>query len=535
MSEPNTDNPSPASETALPEPPPLPEAPPSPRLEVLPAAAPGAHRRRIAQGLVLIVLSCAFLAYIGHVEEAWRDAVPWGHALARISKDAPPEGTRAARFRKMPQESLPEDSPLVKAVREVLGGPDAASLEAEGNKQVIDILGGNLAEMVILLPASPEELAQTLESGRLPTPGAPEALRGPLARMNSFQLDGETFQVVGRLKQNVGGGAFAYFIPEEEGIAARHFTPGQGAQMGWFAPDARTLAPGAFEKVLGGKSDEATQEQEKPEDAAPKPDANPTEPESNPFVEQPFAQVPTRPAYVVGCLVALVLGAAGGYLLHAGLFRALAARRGSGAFRVFHAVAAYPRLFLAMHLLLYGAFFFAMLRGALLPLNNIAVAQFVAGEFTSGGLSYIGEAYASGHIGTATLATFYNNYYLQTLMLTFVASLVPVAFGIVKTLFSFVLTGFTMTPIWAGTAAGFSYHNITMVLELEAYIVACFFVALWTYSCWRRILSALFRTHAPALPSAGLTAYFQAALLTGVMLAIAAAYEATTLILIGGR
>lgn len=497
---------------------------------------PRADTSLAMRGLILIFLCCAILAYVAHVEGALLDSVPWGHGLARIEEDAPPEGTRPAHLRRIPKDSLPPDTELVAMAREVMAVSPAATADEEVTRDtVISLMGGSLAETVIMFPATEEELSQALDSGRLPVPGKPEVLRGALARIDSFVLDDEKFQVVGRLKPIVGGAAFAYFLPEDATLAAKHFSPAQGASNGWYAPDARKLPRSETGKVIGrieSKPDVGV-DADADADAGADVDADAA---TDAYVDQPFAQTPTRVPYIAGIFIALFFGAAGGYALHAGLFR-LAARRRVWLFgRVFSETAARPGLFRAFHILLYGAFFFAMLRGAGLPLNNMAVAQFVAKIFTTGDLGYIGDAYASGNVMQASIATFRNNYVLQTLALTFGISLLPLALGVVKTMFSFVFTGFVMAPIWTHTAAGFTYHSITMVLELEAYIVACFAVTVWAIACFRGLGRVLFAydVEGPPVMVPAVIFYVEAAILTGLMLAFAALYEATTLILASG-
>jgi len=480
------------------------------------------HPARLWLGLLAMCGCCLLLLYIAHVESVWLDAAPWSYGMARVDKEAPPEGARPAHIRNVPVDSLPADTPLVAEIRKVYAtAPEVTDDELrQSNEDFLKVLGVGLAESILVFPASDEELAPLLESGRLPQRGKPEVLRGDLARADSFTLDGVEFKVVGRLKPSVGGMAFAYFLPEDAGLVAAHFVDARDTKPGWYIPDARTLPDTFGSKIAAAKAEDTGDESVAPD----------------PFADQPVAQVRTRLAYRYGGLLALILGAIGGYHLHAQLFRMLARQQWPILGTMFWEVASRPRLFLAMHVLLFGPFFFAMYCGGELPLNNIAITRFVADQFTTGGLAYIGEAYARGDILSATLATFKNNYVIQTLGLTFGVSIVPLALGIVKTLFSFVLVGFVMVPLWAGTAGGYAYHSITMVLELEAYILACFVVAAYTLRFYHGVLTVLSgRSPAWEGVQSTLLLYWGGIVTTGLMLVIAAAYEATTLILIGGR
>ena len=80
-----------------------------------------------------------------------------------------------------------------------------------------------------------------------------------------------------------------------------------------------------------------------------------------------------------------------------------------------------------------------------------------------------------------------------------------------------------------GSAFQFTYHSITMTLELEAYVVACFAVALGPV----RIVQGFFRKALGSGLRAALEIAAGGAVLCAVMLAGAALYEAVTLILIG--
>lgn len=461
---------------------------------------PGGASRfpRIGFGFALIALCCLLLGYIASVERAWLEGEPWAFATAQVTDAPAPVGALPARFRKLPPEARPPDTPVIAALRAQFTA-DAASDPAEADA-MLDLLGANLSETIIMLPAG--DWSRMLESGRLPQPGRPEVLMGDLARMQGFTLDGVHFEAVGRLKAAAGGFAFAYLLPHDPALAAAHFASEKGGRAGWFLPDVRQVDREALEREEGG--------------------AEPAPPS-----EQPVQQTRTRPAYAYGGIIALIIGALGGYLFHAGLLARYAARSALCA-----DVACRPRLFLATHLVLYGTFFVSMHYGAQLPLNNIAISHFVYDQFTTGGLKYIGDAYASGDILDAAVATFRNNYVLQTLVLTLAVSLVPLGLGIVKTGLSFVLTGFAMAPMWTGTASGYAYHAITMVFELEAYIIACFAVACWTLSLWGAVFTPL--TGAPGRLRHAFRAYLEAAVLTGLLLAAAALYEALTLILLGG-
>ncbi len=83
-----------------------------------------------------------------------------------------------------------------------------------------------------------------------------------------------------------------------------------------------------------------------------------------------------------------------------------------------------------------------------------------------------------------------------------------------------------MTPLWSGMPGMLIFHSVTMVLELEAYVFACVTVALFWIHVVRSLRQSEPLGYAIRILLAGTA-------LSGVLLAIAALYEATTLILLG--
>ena len=340
---------------------------------------------------------------------------------------------------------------------------------------------------------TPEEIEPLLGSGRLPRPGQPEVLAGAFANLNEVHADDAHLAVVGRLKRNVAGLATAYLMPADEDWAPLF---DRTTTQGW-------LDPAGTEKLDHPENQEKIDKKRE-------------------LMGGPAAAA----AAVSGlCLVGLALIAVGG----AGLHRAVFARMPRhGVTAPAHlAFGERPRLVRAMHVWMYGSFFFSMALAIALPQLNALAMEYVRQAFTEGSLSYVGNAYRGGNVLLAAAATWANNYLLQTVALTVLLSILVPCIGLLKTLASFVLTGVGMAPIWSGMAAHFTYHSITMILELEAYIYACVAVVIF----WEHILGAL-RRRSLAPVKDGFRILGSATLLAGVMLAIAGLYEATTLILL---
>ena len=155
--------------------------------------------------------------------------------------------------------------------------------------------------------------------------------------------------------------------------------------------------------------------------------------------------------------------------------------------------------------------------------------DFVRGMFSDGDLAYIGEAYLSGDIIAAANATWMNNYVVQTLGMTLLPSIIPLALGMFKTLASLAVVGFAMAPAWMGMSATLIFHSGTMVLELEPYIIAAYVSALWPV--W--FIKGLRDGNLWSRTRQWLGLAIAIALLAGVVLYAAGLYEGATLIMFG--
>ena len=128
----------------------------------------------------------------------------------------------------------------------------------------------------------------------------------------------------------------------------------------------------------------------------------------------------------------------------------------------------------------------------------------------------------------ATLATLRQNYLMGTCLYSVLPSLVIPFAGLLKNLVSFLFVGFIMAPLWTGSAVQNTYHSITLTLELEAYVVVSFAICVLPV----RVFEGIRRGEWASQYMAGFRVLGSAVILVGIMLAIAAAYEATTLILL---
>jgi len=337
-------------------------------------------------------------------------------------------------------------------------------------------------------------LRDLLASGRVPTPGAFEALAGDLTRRESFVLDDRTFRVVGRLGRRCAALTCAYLVLDDETVQ-RFFSPEKEATTGWIAPGGIDAHPYLF-------------------DSDPPPQA-----------VGGFAR--SEPGIGVYAFLGLIGVALGGSVAQVRWLRRVGIRHDGPLTAALRDIAARPYLLGFVHVSLYGVFFGLMIAAFRYPVANLGVNAFVHNEFARGGLGYNGEAYKSGDILRASAATFTHNFFVATLGLTILPSLVVPFAGMVKSLLSFAMAGFVMAPIWTGTAQHLVYHSITMTLEMEAYILATFVCVALPIRTLKGLLTR------QALPEflGGLRVVGSGAVLAAIMLAVAAFYEATTLIL----
>ncbi len=360
--------------------------------------------------------------------------------------------------------------------------------------RLIDSMGLYRFEPLLIadFPASPP--SNLLSSGRWPTPGTREVLAGTLALLERPVIAGEEHEVVGRLAPNVGALAQAYLMPLTKERTAAYEAAGRGRWV-WFAPDGAS----ELESLLKAK-----------DTTAPR---------------NVYGGSLTSPRVRLLMVLGMMLVAGAGAVLQVRLLQAIGGRlRWLAPFS--DACTAHPTLLTLTHLAAYGIFFSMSLLGLLVPQIPIVLTRMVETMFTTGDLSYIGAAYASGNILRATVATFVNNYCMATVLLTFLPSLfIPLA-GVFKTLLSFAMVGLVFAPVRTGIADPMVYHVITMTLELEAYILASFAVILYTARTAKGLFTGSLNREFPR----ALTLIVVALIVTGLQLLLAAFYEAATLI-----
>lgn len=473
--------------------------PPDFIIENVPAPPPAPPGRDFVLALAGIFAALTLIAAAAAVEARLAQGQPWSAAAVVLRAPegmAPPPEALALRAREAGRDKPVPGEEFLDQLKKT------ALLDEE--PEMAKLLTRN--ELVAAVAMPPEDAAPLLAEGRLPAPGAPEALAGDLARAAPFLLGGREYTVVGRLNPAVAGFAFTYLVFDGPELDAAFPADGKTVH-GWVEPKGALAWEGPDAERDGGDGAEA--------DGGG---------EETLYVNN---RARVLPVVFWMTLAGMALAALAGWRLHSLILRALASGTDAMSLRSLAREAGErPRMWRMMHLVMYGAMFLAMLSAARDPLLNYRMVDYVGSLFAEGGLDYIGSAYLSGDVFQAALATFRNNYIDQTLEYTFMISAFGIPFGLAKNLFSFTLAGFVMSPLWTGTAASYVFHTITMVLELEAYILACFAVTVWSV----RLFSG-FAARDMNRVAAGMRAFFDGVLATGLILAAAALYEAVTLIM----
>jgi hypothetical protein len=375
----------------------------------------------------------------------------------------------------------------------------------QGEELVRD-LGLEHGERVVFAPLPQAELRTLLVSGRLPEPGKPEALAGDLAARSTFIVDQVEFKIVGKLNRSVAALSYVYVIPIHP--AFEYLFREDAAKEGW-------IDPNGLERLRAQSMAEIKE---------------PAQPEED--VQEPpriiGGMVRCLKSVSVGVTIGLLLVAIGGTWAQFRIFRRLAVTSRGPIAPALREVVRHPLLFVAVNVALYGVFFCAMFAGIHFPLASAHISRYIGNEFVRGDLSYIGAAYASGSIVQATAATFVHNYFVATILFTILPSLVVPFSGFIKNFMTFGSVGFVMSPLWTEGIFSLIYHSITMTLELEAYVVASFITILFPAILVKGLLTGNFIRSV----GRGILAMVSVAILAAIMLAIAASYEATTLILL---
>lgn len=364
-----------------------------------------------------------------------------------------------------------------------------------------------LRRQVIFYPPLREDFTEAhLAAGRLPRPGSDEALAGyAQADAETVTVAGRTLRIVGTLRREVGLFSRAYLVqgdssaaplfnPDDEGVRHAYiFTMAyREARKGDVADRLKAAFPkGTFETVT-----------------------------------------PATP--VSGSAYWLYLAGTGMlYLGGSALFMRLywhlgwrVKNRTLG--RPLRAMLRYRGLLWTLHIATFGLL---ILGGAVAwlvpPAQDVLLdAMSTALQSGEGPLGAAGKAYGSGSVPRAALVTFGVNFFFGSVASITLPSLVVPGVGVLMLVLRPLVVGIALAPTLAELSGVLLPHAFTILVELEAYILAGYFallVPIWLFRCRAG------RT-VPSRYGRAVLLNLQGSLLVAVILAVAAVYEAIEVI-----
>ncbi len=375
---------------------------------------------------------------------------PWSSGFLCIGKGEPAKpldlGTRVSgRLRYLPAD-LFSDS-LVKGLGAAPGGMKA-TLEARLHPKLIELPADTIAA-----------LAGALDEGRLPEAGKDEVLAGGrLKAGDPPSINGRTLKVVGVLPAGSGLLGDSYLLPRQAG------------SDGFFPPEDASVQP---VQVIGLQDADVVDAKK----VALVTEAFPT---GSFIVLGP--EVRTSPGGFATYLTGQALFLLGGTGLLIGLYRWLA---GCVTWPVLAAplgeMAKRSRLLWGVHIVYFGLFVVGALVIYQLPALNTVLMTAVQGQIRDQGHSVLGvagKAYGSGNIPRTALVTFVINFFLGSLVMITLPSLVIPGSGVLLAAFRALLWGLLLGPTQAVLAYAMRAHTGTLLLEGEGYILATFFAFL---------------------------------------------------------
>ena len=450
--------------------------------------APAYSRRRLALYLAIILVGMILISGGARLESSYRNDQIFGDGVATNGDRPTWAESRSARLRNIKGAQLPRDHVLIK---EFSKSPDTMP--------IVESIDRISTESIAFMAVSEDELSRLVDWGRAPIPGQAEVLAGPLTvHRKEIWLDDTRFEVVGTIQRGNVGLTRAYLLPESDVFDSK-FSGASDTKQWWLIENGRTLLV---------NNEEAQAALSKPET-----DASVT--------------AYTWPSVSYAIAVGMILVIVGWGLLQIALLKKLA--RASSLFRPFFEVFRdWPSLFMVIRGVLLTAWILGVLIAIRHPLANAVGRDYIGHVFQDGYLSYVGSAYAKGDIGLAAVTTFINNCLWQTYVLTLAISVVIPFAGLFKNMLSFTLASFVLAPVWTNSSDHFTLHSVTVALEIEAYILATFSACVFPCILIRGMVmrSSPAATFKQAFAQLGSCAVY-----VGIVLAIAALYEAVTLIL----
>ena len=193
------------------------------------------------------------------------------------------------------------------------------------------------------------------------------------------------------------------------------------------------------------------------------------------------------------------------------------------------AAQAWPRLLAGLHGLIFGGLIVAAALVYLVPpVQDFLLAAIVqAVESGRGPLGVAGTAYRSGSIPWAAAVTLAVNFFIGSLAYITLSSFAIPGIGVLGTVFRGLMIGVLLAPSMLALSTTMLPHSLTVLVEMEAYVLAAFFAALIPIYIFRKAEGPTWwRRYGRAL-----LLNLEANAIIFIILAVVALYEATEVIL----
>jgi hypothetical protein len=436
---------------------------------------------------------------------------PWKNAFMYIGKGQPSSKPGEFEYITRPIRLLPL-SGRAKAF---------APLARSFSPQVEKSYSVSFQEKVLLFTDMADNFTeQTLEWGRLPKPDSNEVVAGyDASRTGSILIKGRSFKVVGQFTRTIRLFVDSYLISNKDTAAAL------------FDPNDPAVQQAYILRLPTGQLTDLKM-QESLKKAFPK---------SEFTLYNPVIRV--RPAafylYIAGMAILLF----GGTLALFKSYCLLADKLGKGPHLAMsdkngspnkwlslplEEIRRYKNLFIALHVICFGAVILLMLFAYQLPELQFSLITAVKSQVSGGPgpLGVAGKAYLSKNILRAAVTTVVINFFLGSLAFITLPSLIVPGIGVFVLGFRALLWGLMLAPTFVNLSGMMLPHSLTVLLEGEGYIVAGFFAILIPVYLFRK-------SEGPSL----VKRYGRAVLmnlrgnvLVAIILMIAAIYEAIEVI-----
>jgi len=444
-----------------------------------------------AAGFVLMAFS-----YFNYQHQP--DSNPWKYAFMYISKADPNSEAEGLEYTKRPIRLLPMSG----------RAQNFTMLARNFGSHIEQSYRVCFQEKFVLYPDIASDFTnQILEWGRLPSPDSNEVLAGYCTKnKGNVTIDGHKLDVVGQFKKEVRLFIDSYLV--SDGAAAGEL----------FDPNHESVQ-NAYILQLPKERLRDSKVLEQLKKAFPK---------SQFATYEPLIRTEQRPffLYILGMAILFISGS----VVLSKVYCFLAGRIVNNWLRLpLLEISKYKRLFLALHFIYFGVAILFMLVAYYLPELQVCLLAGIKSQVAdgSGPLGVAGKAYMSKNIIRAAVTTFAINLLLGSLAYITIPSIIIPAVGVLGATFRAIMWGLLLAPTFDALSGAMLPHSFTILLEGEAYIIAAFFGLL--------ILVYLFRkAEGPSIPrryGRALLMNLRGNLLVAIVLAIAAIYEATEVIL----